>query len=54
MARKKTIRIYYRAAAHVPLWKVMEGRVFRQTWARDAIWLHGGSPKEGHGEAESG
>ena len=24
MARKKTIRIYYRAAAHVPLWKVME------------------------------
>jgi len=24
MARKKTIRIFYRAAAHVPLWKVME------------------------------
>ncbi|MCZ6451083.1 MAG: ABC transporter substrate-binding protein [Deltaproteobacteria bacterium] len=24
MTRKKTIRIFYRAAAHVPLWKVME------------------------------
>ncbi|MFQ5917690.1 MAG: ABC transporter substrate-binding protein [Candidatus Binatia bacterium] len=24
MASKKTIRIFYRAAAHVPLWKVME------------------------------
>lgn len=24
MVKKKTIRVFYRAASHVPLWKVME------------------------------